>query len=292
MMESIVSLVFGRFTLNEIESVKQLHKSDFFISSDSTIQLTLQILLTAIVIATSQALLYQIFKDFDKNKRSDVCLKRSYQLTNLAVNSVLACYGLYYFIYKLPDLNRTLFHTEKIDGLPDLTDFGIIQIGYQIWAIPAGLFLVNEAPAMLVHHIAVIIVAGISTYVKNGFRYFTPFFYGLIEFSSVPLSIMNIFKNNREWRDKFPKLYLISRLLFSISFLIVRVIMWLPQIYDYLRYLVLVTWTADTFLKTLMFSLKLLSAILLTFLQMYWAILILKTLFSIFLKPKTKRKPE
>jgi hypothetical protein len=46
---------------------------------------------------------------------------------------------------------------------------------------------------MLMHHVTVIVVASMTLLMTNGFRYWIPYFFGIMEISSIPLAIMNTF---------------------------------------------------------------------------------------------------
>ncbi|KAL7462310.1 hypothetical protein ACHAXS_002691 [Conticribra weissflogii] len=130
--------------------------------------------------------------------------KASYQITNLLVNLTLGCLGIYYNLFLIP---RGEEIRSKILGYEHVKLFALGQIGYQVWALPVGFFFVGETTSMLIHHVAVICVGSVSAFLSCGFRYYTPYFYGLIEISSVPLSVMNSFKNNPEWIKSYPEIY-------------------------------------------------------------------------------------
>lgn len=161
-----------------------------------------------------------------KQETSKAAWKASYQLTNLLVNLLLGSLGIYYELLSNSHTDHSILN--KIIGYSEIRYFAIIQIGYQLWALPIGILFVGEQTSMIIHHVAVIAVASVSCFLTCGFRYFNPYFYGFIEISSVPLSVMNAFKNNREWIKKYPGLYSKVRLVFGLTFLLVRVIIWTP----------------------------------------------------------------
>ena len=125
----------------------------------------------------------------EKQAASLAAWKASYQITNLLVNFTLGCLGFYYQTH-IPWLGSESI-MNKIVGYEHVKLFAIGQVGYQLWALPMGIFFVGETKGMLIHHVAVVCVGSVSTFVHSGFRYYTPYFYGIIEISSVPLSIMN-----------------------------------------------------------------------------------------------------
>ena len=140
----------------------------------------------------------------------------AYQITNGITNTGIGLMGLYYQYFVLP---RALSLGEKIQGQDDLYLLGAVQIGFQIWAIAIGITFGLETSQMLMHHVAVIFASSKSVFLTNGFRYYAPLGLGMTELSSVPLSVMNSFKNNKEWQDRYPQYYLASRLIFSFVFL-------------------------------------------------------------------------
>lgn len=209
-------------------------------------------------------------------KRRKVC----YQLTNFCANTALGFAGLYTELYlQPPDLSYTNIPPEhSVQDFDHLLFFSCFQLGYQLWAIPTGGILVGESPAMLAHHFAVILVAGMSAFMTNGFRYWTPFFYGFIELSSIPLAIMNTFKDNPAWIQKHSRAYLAVRLIFCFMFLWIRLVMFLPRQYVFLRDHFLLFISSDNRPYQVFMSLVFVSALILQILQVYWGFLILKGL--------------
>jgi hypothetical protein len=101
----------------------------------------------------------------------------SYRITNFVANTCLAVMGLYYWTMLPP-------FVPPLNTIPNGTEMyilGSFQLGYQLWALPVGFYLVHEPPVMLLHHVAVILVSVMSTLFNNGFRYWTPYFYGIFE---------------------------------------------------------------------------------------------------------------
>jgi hypothetical protein len=194
--------------------------------------------------------------------------KASYQLTNLLVNLVLGCMGIYYQINHVPWGESAM---NKIVGYEHVKHFAVGQIGYQLWALPIGIFFVDETPTMLVHHVAVICVCSVSAFVTCGFRYYTPYFYGLIEISSVPLSIMNSFKNNKHWIKAYPEAYSLVRLVFALAFLLVRVVLWTPFYWSFWFLESMLLYSSESISTKVILTLFSLSSLVLTFLQYFWA---------------------
>jgi hypothetical protein len=215
--------------------------------------------------------------------------KLAYQLTNLLVNAALGAWGAAYELSRVPPY-RSLPVSSTVSGYTEFVGFAAVQLGYQLWSVPVGIFHVKESPAMILHHLAVLHVAFMSAFFANGFRYWTPFFYGLIELSSVPLAIMNMFKDRPEWIRSHPTLYTSVRLVFAGTFLTVRVGMFVPRKARYLRdhYLL---WSsangADYPHLGLPYQLFMagawISSAFLLGLQLYWAALIVRGLAALLL---------
>lgn len=266
----------------EVGIVSKLHENDFYLPSECIQSAKAQILSTLVLVSIFHLLTFMLLRQ--SNETKDRAKLLSYQLANFAVNIFLGIYGFYFWVSYIPGM-QDVSTSDKVDGFPnDITIFANVQIGYNLWAIPVGLFIVDERKIMIVHHVAVICVASISTFVTNGFRYYTPFFYGVIEMSSIPLTLMNILKENKDWQASYPTINLLTRLIFALAFLSIRVILWLPLIYDYLKHISLVLITSDEYTEIMIFASMCISAIVLTYLQMFWAFLIVKGLVGHFSK--------
>mmetsp|Transcript_4490 Transcript_4490/g.8630 ORF Transcript_4490/g.8630 Transcript_4490/m.8630 type:complete len:291 (+) Transcript_4490:130-1002(+) len=246
---------------------------------NETVSYLFILLVAAATIGTFHTVVRNVLKslfpnEYRNNKKN--IQRAAYQFTNMTVNLILGVYGTYHFLNHLPEMSSVTL-IERISGFREYSIFGALQVGYNLWALPIGAFFMNEPLSMLAHHVAVLLVGGISGLGRNGFRYHAPFFFGVIELSSVPLAMVNFCKNNRELVDKrYPTLYLKLRILFSLVFLVVRVIMWTPLMKDVLRLSAMLGWTCQTNLCALGIGCFWLSAFFLTVLQYYWAILILK----------------
>jgi len=213
--------------------------------------------------------------------------KSAYQFTNLCVNAVLGGLGLYYFL-RLPS-EPTL--EEKIVGHNEFYPIVCLQIGFQLWAIPVGMFYVDESPAMILHHVSVVVVGCMAGFTSFGFRYFTPFMFGMLEMSSVPLAIMNTFKDNPKLIERYPLFYTVIRLVFAIMFLTIRWYMLMPRKYDYLRLNLLAIMSSPSVGFRIYYCFCWLSAFFLMILQIFWGSLIIKGLAKmVFVKEQKTKK--
>lgn len=226
-------------------------------------------------------------KNTDKEKR-----RLQYQITNLITNTFIGVIGLHAQYNLLPE-NASI--QEKFQGQENLFILPSVQIGFQIWSIIMALFFVEESVPMLVHHVCVIWASIKVAFTVNGFRYFAPIALGMTELSSVPLAIMNSFKNNKSWIDAYPQSYVRIRLVFSFTFLIVRIGIFVPSHLEYLKLSFLESYLAENYpswLRSYMY-INWIGAVFLLSLQLYWGYLIvvgmLRLAFDNQVKVKTKK---
>ena len=247
-----------------------------------------------------------ILKSFTPQQKRKLC----YQMINLLANLCLGSAGLYCEWRNRQEEPSTALRYLTVEqttlGYESVVYFSAGQIGYQVWAIPMGIFYMQEPLSMIVHHFTVIVCASMSGFLHAGFRYWTPFFYGLVELSSVPLAIMNAFKDHpTTLQQRYPYFYKCIRILFAATFLYIRIVMFVPRKYLFLRDQLLL-WTSirqrqdneeggaaypysssSTILLYQCFMATVwLSAFFLLVLQTYWATLIIKGVVST--RKKTK----
>ena len=259
---------------------QRIHETPTYLSDNENDESIHNILSVAAIITVLHLVLLLIMKAFiskkDKKESSKAAWKASYQLTNLFVNLCLGTLGIY---YELSSSRVDHSIENKIVGYSDIRYFAIIQIGYQLWALPIGILFVGETTSMIIHHVAVICVASTSTFLTCGFRYYIPFFYGVIEISSVPLSVMNAFKNNPDLIKNYPGIYGKVRLLFGVTFLLVRVVLWTPFYWDFIVLAMMLLRSSVGSTKVIL-ALFNLSSIVLTMLQYFWATKILSAMMK------------
>jgi hypothetical protein len=224
-----------------------------------------------------------------KSWSSFVKRKVSYQLTNLCVNAYLGVMGMYHYYLTIPPENEASID-EQVMGWESLYPIAALQIAYQLWAIRMGLFVVKESPAMIVHHVAVILASCMCAFLTIGFRFWTPFFFGIVEVSSVPLALMNTFKDHPVLIEQYPTFYHYVRLAFAFSFLAVRWTMFAPRQYTFLQQSMWAIRSSESYPYILFMSLVWLSSFFLWCLQVFWGTLIVKGLAVTFLFPKESKR--
>lgn len=215
----------------------------------------------------------RVFADIEDKKEATATKRQlCYQITNMCTNACLGVLGLYFEYTRLPK-NPTM--AEKIQGQEDFYIFSSIQIGYQLWSVIMGTVFIQETVQMLFHHVSVICVGSMSGFLNNGFRYWTPYFFGIFEISSVPLGLMNTFKENKAWMEAYPKAYGNIRIVFAASFLTIRIFMLIPRLV-YLRDVFLVPYLMDPehWGYRIFLFMVWLSSSFLFMLQIYWGHLI------------------
>jgi hypothetical protein len=209
--------------------------------------------------------------------------KVSYQLTNFLVNLALALLGIaYHDFFRFFDKSieyQVLSHRKYYT-------FSAIQFGYNLWALPVGVLLVKESIPMLLHHVFVLIVSYCSGCLSLGFNSFSPFMYGVLETSSVPLAIMNTFKDHPEYVQAYPKVYASIRVIFAVSFLIIRWVLFIPLILQFLRFYAMATIACPSTPIKLIRALSWMSSFFLLILQLYWGGLVVKGLLRLFVVKK------
>ncbi|KAL7543996.1 hypothetical protein ACHAXR_013425 [Thalassiosira sp. AJA248-18] len=272
----------------------EIHQVSTFLPRDENEDSIRCILFIAGAIAAIHLILLSVFKLWigstkseggsvdEKRAASLAPWKASYQLTNLLVNLGFGCLGIYYQANHVPWGESIM---NKIVGYEHVKLFAVGQVGYQLWALPIGMYI-GETKSMIMHHIAVICVGSVSTFVRCGFRYYTPYFYGLIEISSVPLSVMNAFKNNKHWIKAYPELYSTVRLVFGITFLGVRVVLWTPYYWSFFYLASMLLYSSENTSTKVILTCFISSSLVLTMLQYFWATKIISALVKV--APKKK----
>jgi len=216
-------------------------------------------------------------------------VQNSFQATNLLVNFFLGSLGLYYWFIVLPsdctDEEKMMGGVSDIPGDVKLSHchapafFTEAQLGYQLWSIPVSI-IIHEPAIMLFHHIAVVVATFLYCSLAAGFHYFSVYFFGVIEISSVFLSIMNAFKSRPAWSSQWPTFFSIIKLLFAFSFFYTRVYIWIPNLYDHMRIAFAegARRSKHGIIVPIILAAGCIPAAFLTFLQLWWAAKIVKGL--------------
>jgi hypothetical protein len=244
---------------SDAKLISTIHEGQFILpQSDETYQYeyyqnTQRIITTCVLISTIHITLYNTFKKYASSlqlQNNKEVMKLSYQTTNLLVNLSLGTYGLYTLCFIAPS-SLALLHPyyeddilQRLTGYNQYTHFSAYQCAYNIWALPVGILYVDENKFMILHHMSVLTSTLLACYTKLGYNIFSVYIFGVAELSSVPLAIMNLLKDKREWtKVHFELGFGLIKLLFAAMFLMLRVILATPMIMDTLRSSGLVLWT-------------------------------------------------
>ena len=257
----------------------------WFKSSREYEKVFLAIAITAISCTTVWLLSLQIYDKLFSTKETPAWKKTKtcYQITNLFFNLAIGLLGTYYNYWVLPTL-PAYYATNSIEQISNLFDefylMPAMQLGYQVWSIPIGIFYVNESKEMILHHFGVVFAATCGAFSNFGFRYWLPFFFGVFELSSVPLAIMNTFKDHPEAMKRYPLCNNISRVSFVVSFLYIRVWKWLPVGPLYMRNNFFLFLTTEFGITKLFVLIQFLFGVYLGYLQLYWAAIVAMLSFN------------
>lgn len=212
----------------------------------------------------------------EKRRRQQFVYKTAYQSTNLMVNLFSSILGSILFLTKVTKLCDATVQEKMLGYESGVNLLVCLQLGYNLWAIPVGCLFVNETILMLLHHVAVICCTFTASFLTVGCNYYTPFMFGVLEISSIPLAMMNFFKDNKSWIRAHPDLYTKTRMVFAASFLYIRWYLFYPIMLDFLRLLGMGILIFDNRVVKILLALTWIGSAFVTFLQAYWGILILK----------------
>ena len=228
--------------------------------------------------------------------------KAAFDVANFVVIVFLTVLGLFLQWTRIGHLvhqdyndndENSISHRNRAIGFGDdehMLLLPAVQLGWQFWALPVGLWIVGEPLPMMAHHVSVILCAAMTGCCTAGFRFYAPYFYGILELSSIPLWIMNLFKQRPAWKARYPQTYAISRGVFAVSFLILRVVLFLTRYWDLVR---LKAWHIvyhPFWPWQIFYSIVLAGGVALLFLQLYWSMLIVKGLLAALLGKKNKKE--
>jgi len=155
-----------------------------------------------------------------------------------------------------------------------------LMVGFQLYEISCCVFekkLRGDNFEMIAHHFAALLLSVLGLeYVY--LHYYAPFFFGLVELSSIPLSVMDLFKDFKPLQKVYPTLFELSRSIFAVIFLVVRVGYW--PVVSYLFWCdSLDELAAGSQPKPLVYTFCVCNVVL-TSLQLFWGWLVAKGLWK------------
>jgi len=186
--------------------------------------------------------------------------------------------GLGFYAYFTEDTTKELTQSERVNGH---TEIGVLlartMLAYQLYntiSILSVPFL--GGLEFMLHHAFTILVALLA--LRPLFNSYGWFFFGVGEFSSLCLQLHEIFDTIPGFESRHPILYHSSGLLFGITFYIIRVVMWLLLMIRFWQDNIWAIQTTPITTPHPRFNLWifLVGSILLTLLQLTWAVKIAK----------------
>mmetsp|Transcript_2467 Transcript_2467/g.3611 ORF Transcript_2467/g.3611 Transcript_2467/m.3611 type:complete len:206 (+) Transcript_2467:2036-2653(+) len=186
--------------------------------------------------------------------------------------TIMGLNGIYHWFFVPMDVN---------DRLNDVVAGGVLaaklNFAFQVYDIVVS-SAVKELRKieMLIHHLLAIFLAYFILQLQYS-HYYSVFFLGLTEFSSIPLCFVSLFKYFRKTGNKYHRFNSFCRILFAVLFLLIRCVYWPFMSISYFidAYNTIKDGTFHKMGITLFFSF---SNVFLTLLQLYWATFILKQL--------------
>jgi hypothetical protein len=168
---------------------------------------------------------YQKIYSYGKEKSALLC---SYNLTSVISYLIFSVLSLYsYYSGEMQQLSLT--SDTRMNGEISLCyHLQITYIAYDIYALVISLYLKNWI--ICFHHIGMLYSIYITIY-YGMMEYYLIFLAGVTSISTIPLSFIDIFKAYPNMIEKYPNVYNFIRYLFSISFIYIRIFMFIGYNY-------------------------------------------------------------
>lgn len=263
------------------ERIRALPSEELMASSTTLKRLVIgQVTLFALLMVSMYSVVSLILSYASRETSLYKLRRRSFQVTVFIANAVLAAGGLFYE-WKYPDPFATPVE-DRIGGREDSRWLGTFQIAFQIFALGVAASHIQESKSMMLHHVTVAIVATLPVAFELGFRSYTPFFFGTIELSSLLLVAINVFKENPSLVDRFPGAYTNIRVAFAFSFLLLRVIVYIPRQALFFSDLLCFAYGVGNLAYQAFVGFVVVASLILTGLQLFWAQKILIGLYKLF----------
>jgi len=284
------------------EFQKLQDENSFWLRSSRVYQkVFLAIAATTISCTTVYLLSFVVYDKYFSTKETPAWKKTKtcYQVTNFFFNAAIGVLGVYYNYWLLPTL--PIYNaTSSIEKIPYLFDefylMPAMQLGYQVWSIPVGIFVVNENHQMILHHLGVVCAATLGAFSTFGFRYWLPYFFGVFELSSIPFAIVNTFNDHPNAIKKYPIYNHVARVSFAVSFLYIRIYMWLPVGPLYIRNDFFLFLSTEIGITKIFLFFQWIFGVYLGYLQLYWGAMVvsmcLKTVGNLLLRKQLPQKEE
>jgi hypothetical protein len=154
----------------------------------------------------------------------------------------------------------------------------LLQIALQIYVVASALYTRHPllmSPVAFAHHLMT--GAGMCISLRPFGHSRTGLFFGVTELSTIPLDVIDLFKGFKQLRTQFPRTELVSKIIFALSFLGLRVGLVTHASYGFQSDLYQLYATGDFVTHSLsVLAFSSLANVGIVLLQFYWATLILK----------------
>ena len=139
----------------------------------------------------------------------------------------LSCSGIYVWTGINGNTVYADLDKDHMYGRSEWTENHLVypMLGYQIWNLLASLCM-NEfrSVQMVVHHVLTGSLAYFGLYPYLQFECL--FFFGITEFTNIPLTFVDFFKQFKDYAKAYPGVYSTARTIFGVSFIILRLLIW------------------------------------------------------------------
>jgi hypothetical protein len=224
---------------------------------------------------------YFFYKKNYSNGKEKSAFLYSYNLTSIISYLIVSGLSLYsYYSGEMQQLSLT-FDNRITGEISTGYLLGITYIGYDIYALIISIYLKNWT--ICFHHIGMIYMI-YFTINYQVYYYYLIFYAGVTSISTIPLSFINIFKEEPDLKEKYPNIYQFNRYLFTILFIYIRIFM-LAKYNYYLNNDIYIAFYIDKYqsMRYILVSFSILN-ILFTILQLIWCKIIIKGLIKNFRK--------
>jgi hypothetical protein len=149
----------------------------------------------------------------------------------LATAGFIGTFGLFGFSNELERLQKASNHFYASSQYVE-DHLVYPMIAYQAWNFLLSILVSDfRDPAMVGHHLITGSLAYFGLYPYIHFK--ALFFFGVAEFTNVPLTVVDTFKYFPDLAKKYSALNEFSRYLFALSFVVLRLIVWPYCCYDF-----------------------------------------------------------
>lgn len=116
---------------------------------------------------------------------------------------------------------------DRIFGRSEFIEYYILipMLWYQFWNfVFCCIFAEMRTVGNIIHHLSVFAIACLCLF--PFIQYWSIFFFGIVEISSIPLNVMDFLKYMPEGKTRYPLIYDIHKAVFAFLFVGIRLIAW------------------------------------------------------------------